>query len=114
MDAEKTQSHHGIREFSPSEGSTTSRNIAFAPPSRYMTKQILDIDDYFSGPRDMQKHSKLPTFMRIHGSVMPKMILPLSFVAAWSTAITCICVFVQTLGQYLSKSSLELAQFRDG
>lgn len=41
----------------------------------------------------MDKHSKWPVFMRMHGSVMPKMILPLLLVAAWSTAITCISRF---------------------
>lgn len=32
--------------------------------------------------------------MRMHGSVMPKMIMPLCCVAAWSTLITCISYFV--------------------
>lgn len=57
----------------------------------------MDIDDYFSGPRDMQKHSKLPYFMRVHGSVLPKMILPLTFVGVWCTAIQCIHVFVSPI-----------------
>lgn len=42
------------------------------------------------GPRNMEKHSKWPIMMRMHGSVMPKMILPLLTVAIWSTAITVI------------------------
>lgn len=42
------------------------------------------------GPRDMDKHSKWPIFMRMHGSVTPKMILPMLFVAAESTVITVI------------------------
>jgi predicted membrane chloride channel (bestrophin family) len=42
----------------------------------------------------MDKHSKWPIFMRMHGSVMPKMILPLLFVAAWSSFITLISKFV--------------------
>lgn len=45
------------------------------------------------GPRDMDKHSKWPIFMRLHGSVMPKMILPMLLVAIWSTIITCISKF---------------------
>ncbi|KAJ5902827.1 hypothetical protein N7495_003355, partial [Penicillium taxi] len=57
-----------------------------------------DIDRYFHGPRDMEKHTKWPIFMRMHGSVTPKMIVPLVFVAAWSTAITCISHFVHDLG----------------
>lgn len=42
----------------------------------------------------MDKHSKWPVFMRMHGSVMPKLILPLLWVAGWSTAITCISRYV--------------------
>lgn len=38
----------------------------------------------------MDKHSKWPIFMRLHGSVMPKMILPMLLVAIWATIITCI------------------------
>lgn len=36
--------------------------------------------------------------MRMHGSIMPEMILPLIFVACWSTLITCISKFVHNLG----------------
>ncbi|KAK5075393.1 hypothetical protein LTS08_001539 [Lithohypha guttulata] len=86
-------------EVASSSGSTTkpARNIEFQPPSRYMTTQSLGVDDYFAGPRDIQKHSKLPFFMRMHGSIMPKMILPLAFVCAWATAITCISKLVHAL-----------------
>ncbi|KAF2019337.1 UPF0187-domain-containing protein [Aaosphaeria arxii CBS 175.79] len=56
-----------------------------------------DIDDYFVGPRDMSKHSKWPFFLRMHGSVLPKMILPLCVVSLWSSLITCICEFVYPL-----------------
>jgi predicted membrane chloride channel (bestrophin family) len=51
----------------------------------------VEVEDYFVGPRDMAKHSKWPFFMQMHGSVLPKMILPLTVVAIWSTAITLIC-----------------------
>lgn len=79
------------REIGSSNASIVpGRNVAFQPPSRYMTTHTMEIDDYFAGPRDMQKHSKLPFFMRIHGSVLPRMILPLSFVGLWATTITCI------------------------
>jgi hypothetical protein len=52
--------------------------------------------DFYSqhGPRNMDKHSKWPIFMRMHGSVMPKMILPILFVGAWSTFITCFCKYI--------------------
>ncbi|KAL2219891.1 Bestrophin, RFP-TM, chloride channel-domain-containing protein [Thermoascus aurantiacus ATCC 26904] len=58
----------------------------------------LDLDRYFVGPRDLDKHSKWPIFLRLHGSVLPKMIVPITFVACWSTVITCISVFVHNLG----------------
>ena len=35
--------------------------------------------------------------MRMHGSVLPKMLLPLTVVALWSTAITCISEFLHPL-----------------
>lgn len=87
------------REVASSSGSTTvpKQNFEFSPPSRYQTTKSLDIDDYFAGPRDMQKHSKLPYFMRIHGSVLPKMLLPLVFVGAWTTAIVLLDRWVHPL-----------------
>jgi len=104
--AEKPGTTYSSREVASSNGSSTAkipaRNIAFQPPSRHQTRHSLELDDYFAGPRDMQKHSKLPLFMRVHGSVMPKMILPLTFVGAWATAITCISKFVYKLGKYHS------------
>jgi predicted membrane chloride channel (bestrophin family) len=57
-----------------------------------------ELERYFHGPREMDKHSKWPTFMRMHGSVMPKMILPLLTVAAWSTFITVFSKYVHHLG----------------
>ncbi|KAB5576121.1 Bestrophin, RFP-TM, chloride channel-domain-containing protein [Coniochaeta sp. 2T2.1] len=61
------------------------------PFSRHNTS--LDLDDYFKGPRDIQRHSKWPLFLRMHGSILPKMILPLLCVAAWTTAIVVIHKF---------------------
>jgi hypothetical protein len=43
---------------------------------------------------DLDAHSKLPYFLRMHGSVMPRMIVPLLMVGAWATLITCISKFV--------------------
>ncbi|KAL6250332.1 hypothetical protein RBB50_002634 [Rhinocladiella similis] len=72
---------------------------SFRPvPLRTKTHTSLELDDYFSGPRDMNHHSKLPYFLRLHGSVFPKMILPLAIVGGWATAITCISKFVHNLG----------------
>ncbi|PWY70252.1 UPF0187-domain-containing protein [Aspergillus heteromorphus CBS 117.55] len=53
-----------------------------------------EINRYFHGPRDLDRHSKWPIFLRMHGSIMPKMILPLGFVAIWATLITCISKWV--------------------
>jgi ion channel-forming bestrophin family protein len=47
---------------------------------------------------DPNTFSKLPFFLRLHGSVLPKMLLSLLFVASWATAITCISKFVWPLG----------------
>ncbi|KAI5778716.1 Bestrophin, RFP-TM, chloride channel-domain-containing protein [Geopyxis carbonaria] len=57
----------------------------------------IDLDDYFSGPVDPAKHSKFPLFMRLHGSILPKLIIPMIFVAAWSTAITYVSQKVHSL-----------------
>ncbi|EAA31531.3 hypothetical protein GE21DRAFT_7013 [Neurospora crassa] len=58
----------------------------------------LEIDDYFTGPRDTQKHSKWPLFMQMHGSILPKMMLPLLGVGAWTTMLTVINFKVTNLG----------------
>ncbi|KAG6007734.1 hypothetical protein E4U21_005573 [Claviceps maximensis] len=50
------------------------------------------------GPRDLNHHSRWPHFMRLRGSVMPYMIFPLSFVAAWTTCITAISLLVYDIG----------------
>ncbi|PBP28314.1 UPF0187 domain membrane protein [Diplocarpon rosae] len=60
------------------------------PSSQRVSEDTLDFDDYFVGPRDLDKHSKLPYFLRMHGSVLPRMMLPLLAVGAWATLITCI------------------------
>ena len=64
----------------------------------WMFHADLDLEDYFRGPRDIYKHSKWPYFMRMHGSILPKMLLPLFFVGCWATAITLIDHFVHSLG----------------
>ncbi|KAF3760366.1 hypothetical protein M406DRAFT_96217 [Cryphonectria parasitica EP155] len=63
------------------------------PFSRQHTS--LDLDDYFHGPRDILKHSKWPMFMRMHGSILPKMIVPLFILGGWATCITCISEFTR-------------------
>ncbi|KAF7556797.1 hypothetical protein G7Z17_g1126 [Cylindrodendrum hubeiense] len=57
----------------------------------------LDIDDYFTGPRNIGKHSKWPLILQMHGSIIPKLIIPLLFISGWSTAITVISLRVHSL-----------------
>ncbi|KAA8912065.1 Bestrophin, RFP-TM, chloride channel-domain-containing protein [Sphaerosporella brunnea] len=56
-----------------------------------------DLDSYFAGPLDPNKHSRLPFFIRVHGSILPKLLVPLVFIAAWSTAIVVISKLVHSL-----------------
>ncbi|KAM0199083.1 hypothetical protein ACHAPQ_001667 [Fusarium lateritium] len=63
-------------------------------PALFRKQTSLDLDDYFTGPRDIQKHSKWPLVMQMHGSILPKLIIPLVLIAAWSTAITVIYIKV--------------------
>ncbi|KAJ6446745.1 arginine permease [Purpureocillium lavendulum] len=79
---------------------TLSSPIATGPPPPLLTRRhaSLDLDDYFTGPRDIQKHSKWPIFMQMHGSILPKLILPLFFVSLWASAITAISQLVHDLG----------------
>ncbi|RKF62188.1 UPF0187 protein alr2987 [Erysiphe neolycopersici] len=46
---------------------------------------------YFQGPRDINSHSKYPLFLRVHGSVMPRMFFPIFCLGCWATVITYIC-----------------------
>ncbi|KAB8209715.1 Bestrophin, RFP-TM, chloride channel-domain-containing protein [Aspergillus parasiticus] len=92
------------RESSPARRITPRptflENLANTRDSQFMLdrRNSSELDRYFHGPRDLDKHSKWPIFLRMHGSVLPKMILPLSFVAAWATLITLISRFVHPLG----------------
>lgn len=75
-----------------------AREAEYKQTKRQPTTQSLDAVNYYQGPRDMAKHSKWPFFLRMHGSVLPKMIIPLLVVAAWSTIITVICTYWHNLG----------------
>ncbi|KKY16537.1 hypothetical protein UCDDS831_g07036 [Diplodia seriata] len=61
------------------------------------TKSI-DLDDYFEGPRAIDKHSKWPMFLRMHGSIFPELVLPVISCGLWATLITCVSRFVYPLG----------------
>jgi hypothetical protein len=53
-----------------------------------------DTDIKQHGPHDTTRHSRWPIFLRMRGSVVPAMILPLTFITIWSTCVTCIFKFV--------------------
>jgi predicted membrane chloride channel (bestrophin family) len=54
----------------------------------------IDVEDYFTGPRDIQKHSKWPFIFQMHGSILPKLVIPLLGMGGWATLITCLNQFV--------------------
>lgn len=83
----------------PAAGTSVRSDPSFVPHPMFHrpTMHSVDIEDYFRGPRDVHRHSKWPVSMRLHGSILPKMIVPLSLVAAWATLIVCISQLVQTL-----------------
>ncbi|KAI1177951.1 Bestrophin, RFP-TM, chloride channel-domain-containing protein [Nemania sp. FL0916] len=78
------------------DGNFVQDIIVTEPPSRQAStpnpfsrkNTSLDLDDYFSGPRDIAKHSKWPLFLQLHGSITPKMIIPLIAIGAWASLIT--------------------------
>lgn len=55
-----------------------------------MQNGLIDSEVYFVGPINSSKHSRWPMFLRLHGSVLPLMILPLLFMFIWSTMLTAI------------------------
>ncbi|KAI1092016.1 UPF0187-domain-containing protein [Rostrohypoxylon terebratum] len=71
----------------------------------------MEIDDYFTGPRDLTKHSKWPLFMQMHGSILPKMIVPLLVVAAWATLITVLSKLVPNVNLGISSILLTITGF---
>ncbi|PHH77389.1 hypothetical protein CDD80_666 [Ophiocordyceps camponoti-rufipedis] len=58
----------------------------------------LDLNDYFTGPRDMARHSRWPLLLRLHGSILPKLILPVILISIWSATITIVSIKVHPLG----------------
>lgn len=88
-----------VKVKEPSAGTRTATPSMVGLPHNVLNeRQSLDLANYFTGPMELGRHSKLPYFMRMHGSILPEMIVPLSCVAAWSSAITCIHKFVHPVG----------------
>ncbi|KAI3324433.1 UPF0187-domain-containing protein [Xylariaceae sp. AK1471] len=85
------QAIHQNGDVNTTHGSTfpTSPRRRTATPNPFSRKNTsIDLDDYFSGPRDISKHSKWPLFLQLHGSITPKMIVPLIAIGAWASLIT--------------------------
>ncbi len=57
----------------------------------------LNVEEHTTKPVDLEKHSKLPYFLRMTGSIAPRLIVPLVVVALWATLITCISQFWKPL-----------------
>lgn len=72
------------------EQQTNVPGSRMAPSIPLNRRHTLNLEDYFAGPRNMDKHSKWPLFMQMHGSILPKMIVPLIWMSAWSACVTCI------------------------
>ncbi|KAK4690751.1 ion channel-forming bestrophin family protein, partial [Lecanoromycetidae sp. Uapishka_2] len=70
-------------------------NQFMRPGNRRQTS--LNVEEHATKPADLEKHSKLPYFMRMKGSIGPRLLVPLGVVCAWSTLITCISQFVYPL-----------------
>lgn len=73
--------------------------VTFFSPFWYAFKVRIVLTDLFfihwqTGPRDMSRHTKWPIFLRMDGSILPRLILPLIFMAGWSTMITCVSLLV--------------------
>ncbi|USW55236.1 Putative bestrophin/UPF0187 [Septoria linicola] len=99
---EKTDGLRASSIPASSNGSTTTRPKTepdFVPrPMFHMpTHHPVELEDYFRGPRDVNRHSKWPQFLRMHGSIAPKLIVPLAFLTAWATLITVIHHLVTSL-----------------
>ncbi|KAL1972018.1 hypothetical protein VTN31DRAFT_7237 [Thermomyces dupontii] len=89
--------HHRSRDQSPQSKSIPISVKELSDFAQSIQPSGTDLEHYFVGPRDLGKHSKWPTVMRMHGSVLPRLILPLTIMAGWSTTITCVSILVHPL-----------------
>ncbi|KAL3425444.1 hypothetical protein PVAG01_02235 [Phlyctema vagabunda] len=94
---QSTKTEADIRVMAESAGTRTATPSGLSR-HKLANRRSLELDDYFTGPMELGRHSKLPYFMRMHGSILPQMIVPLTCVGAWATLITCISVFITNLG----------------
>jgi hypothetical protein len=54
------------------------------------------------GPRDLGHHSKIPMMLRLHGSITPKLIIPVLLIGGWATTVTCVSKLVYDRKPYRS------------
>jgi putative membrane protein len=94
----------GVKETGGSTTAGSTRGPSPSPSWKNHSRQAsgnMNLDslakDYFVGPRNMERHSKLPYFLRMSGSITPRMIVPILFVAAWATCICLISHYVYPL-----------------
>ena len=80
-----------LREPSPSSRQHRPHN------ERLTTNTSLNAKEHFTNPMDLESHSKIPYFMRMQGSITPRLLVPLIVVGAWATLISCISEFVHPL-----------------
>ncbi|KAK7932253.1 hypothetical protein PG985_002965 [Apiospora marii] len=85
------------RTIAESVHSATARHTP-NPFINHRRKTKLEVDDYFEGPRDIGKHSKWPVFFQMHGSIMPKMVIPMLIVGGWSTLVCCLSLLDHWIG----------------
>lgn len=79
----------------PARDRSPNPNQFMRPGNRRQTS--LNVEEHSTKPVDLEKHSKLPYFMRMKGSIAPQLLVPLGVVCLCATLITCISQFVQPL-----------------
>ncbi|KOS21762.1 UPF0187 protein [Escovopsis weberi] len=93
--------NHQRTERPPSLEAPLERVSSPTPSTSHLPKihhqAPLELENYFVGPRDLSRHTKWPLLMQMHGSILPKMIIPLLLVGAWATCITLISKKVHPL-----------------
>jgi hypothetical protein len=88
-----------LRHLRPQTPVITRKQSTNLMEDYFVSHQKLNVDDRDSddekvGPARLDKFSKWPTFLRLYGSILPEMVIPLLFVAGWSSAVVCISILV--------------------
>ncbi|CAJ2510995.1 Uu.00g066200.m01.CDS01 [Anthostomella pinea] len=98
---------HKVRMSTSQETLLSERNTTRFTPELFMMGSSRDhrrsvdsskFDEYFLGPRELDRHSKWPTMLRIHGSTLPELILSLLLVGVWTTSVCLFSRHVRDLG----------------